>query len=146
MKMPFSKILAAVDGSANSINAAKYAIMLAKNNKADIMFVNVVDISSIFKILPSKTKMQLIRLGKEESCKILEKVQKIAKQNNVSAKTEVIESSMSAGNTIIDYSKRNGIDLIVIGAGEKSRATKALLGSVASKIIALALCPVLVVR
>jgi nucleotide-binding universal stress UspA family protein len=146
VKTPFSKILVAVDGSKNSINAAEYALMLAKNNNASIVAVSVVDLSSVFKILPTKTKKQLIRLGKEESCRILGKVQSMAKQNDVFIKTEVIESSTSAESALLVYSKLNGIDLIVIGAGEKSRAVKAMLGSVASKIITHALCPVLVVR
>lgn len=146
MKTPFSKILVAVDGSQNSINAARYAMTLAKNNNANIVAVNVVDLSSAFKILPAKTKKQLIRLGKQESCRILDEIKNMATRNNVDVEIEMIVSSMSAGNAIIDYSKLHGIDLIVIGAGEKSRAIKFLLGSVASKITTHALCSVLIVR
>jgi nucleotide-binding universal stress UspA family protein len=142
----FSRILVAVDGSKNSARAVKYALMLAKNSNAAILAVNVVDLSSIFKILPTKTKKELIRLGKEESCRILDSMKNMAKQSDMPVKTEVIESSTSAGTAILNYSKQNGIDLIVIGAGEKSKATKVLLGSVASKVVAYATCPVLVVR
>lgn len=146
MNTSFSKILVAVDGSKNSTNAVNYALTLAKNNNAYIVAVNVVDLSSIFKILPTKTKKQLVALGKIESHKILERVKSMAKQCEINIKTVMIESSTSAGNTILNYSKQNGIDLIVIGAREKSGATKVLLGSVASRIVAYASCPVLVVR
>lgn len=142
----FSKILVAVDGSQNSMNAVKHALTLAKNSNASIVVVNVVDLSSIFRILPAKTKKQLTHLGKEESYRMLDMVKNMAKQNKMEVETKTIESSTSAGNTIIDYSKRRDIDLIVIGAGEKSRASKALLGSVASKIVTYASCPVLIVR
>ncbi|MBM3904553.1 MAG: universal stress protein [Thaumarchaeota archaeon] len=140
----FTKILVAIDGSQSSMSAVKYGATLANDYKASIVIVNVVDLSSIFKILPVKTKKQLIRLGVQESHRILD----IAKNmtNNINVKTEVIESSMSAGNAIIDYSKRRGIDLIVIGAGKKSRIEKTLLGTVATKIVSNAACPVLVVR
>ncbi|MGQ0771448.1 MAG: universal stress protein [Nitrososphaerota archaeon] len=140
----FTKILVAIDGSQSSMNAAKYAIMLANDYKASIVIVNVVDLSSIFKILPAKTKKQLIRFGMQESYRILDIAKNMAK--NINAKTEVIESSTSAGNAIIDYSKRKGIDLIVIGAGKKSRIEKTLLGSVATKIVSHATCPVFIIR
>jgi nucleotide-binding universal stress UspA family protein len=136
----------AVDGSQNSINAVKYALTLAKSHNASIVIVNVIDLSSIFQILPTETKKQLTRLGKNEAHKILDVVKKMAKQASIDVNTEIIESTVSAGNAIIDYAKKNEIDLIVVGAGEKSRMSKALLGSVASKVITHAPCPVLVFR
>lgn len=140
----FTKILVAIDGSQNSMNAVKYGAMLANDYKASITIVNVVDLSSIFKILPVKTKKQLIRLGVQEAHRILNIAKNMTENANV--KTEVIESSASAGNAIIDYSKRKGINLVVIGAGKKSRIEKTLLGSVATKIASRAACPVLIIR
>lgn len=140
----FTKILVATDGSQNSMNAVKYGAMLANDYKASITIVNVVDLSSIFKILPVKTKKQLIRLGVQEAHRILNIAKNMTENANV--KTEVIESSASAGNAIIDYSKRKGINLVVIGAGKKSRIEKTLLGSVATKIASRAACPVLIIR
>ncbi len=144
MRSMFTKILVAIDDSQSSMNAVKYGATLANDYKASIVIVNVVDLSSIFKILPTKTKKQLIHFGVQESHRILDIAKKMVKNANV--ETEVIESSISAGNAIIDHSKRKGIDLIVIGAGKKSKMEKTLLGSVATKITAHATCPVLVVR
>jgi nucleotide-binding universal stress UspA family protein len=46
----------------------------------------------------------------------------------------------------IKYAKEKGVDLIVVGTKGKSGMRKALLGSVASKVVAYSLCLVLVVR
>ena len=46
----------------------------------------------------------------------------------------------------IKYAKEKGVDLIVVGTKGKSGMRKALLGSVASKVVAYSLCSVLVVR
>jgi nucleotide-binding universal stress UspA family protein len=55
-------------------------------------------------------------------------------------------SSASAADEIIKYAKEKEIDLIVVGTKGRSGMTKALLGSVASKIVTYSLCLVLVVR
>jgi universal stress protein A len=55
-------------------------------------------------------------------------------------------SSASAADEIIKYAKEKAIDLIVVGTKGRSGMTKALLGSVASKIVTYSPCLVLVVR
>ena len=142
----FARILVAVDGSQTSNNAVKHAIKLAGDYDADITFVNIVDMSSIFQILPSKTKKHLAGIGRQESKKILDSAIKMAHQNNIFANTESIESSTSAGNAIIEYAKNKKIDLIVIGAGQKSKMAKVMLGSVASKVASHAPCSTLIIR
>ena len=43
----FSKILVAIDGSEHSMKAAEYAIDLARDNKAQLIALTVLDISRI---------------------------------------------------------------------------------------------------
>jgi nucleotide-binding universal stress UspA family protein len=63
-----SKILVAVDGSGSSMNAADYAISLAEyNNEAEVFVINVIDLPPIFKMLPSDTRKQLIRIGRQDA-------------------------------------------------------------------------------
>ena len=52
----------------------------------------------------------------------------------------------SAADEIIKYAKEKAIDLIVVGTKGRSGMTKALLGSVASKVVTYSPCSVLVVR
>lgn len=146
LKSKPSRILAAIDGSDVSMNAAAYAIMLAKNSKAEIFVINVVDLSSIFKMLPPKTKKELIRIGRQDASRMLDNVIDMAKQDALTIKTEIIESSTSTADAIIKYAKEKNIDLIVVGTKGRSGMSKVLLGSVASKVVTFSPCPVLVVR
>ena len=145
-----SRLLAAVDGSDTSMNAADYAITLAKNNnKAEIFVINVIDLSPIFKMLPSDTRKQLIRIGRQDASQIFDTIDEMAKRHSIRKKinTEMVEtSSLSVADEIIRYAKEKGVDLIVIGTRGRSGMSKALLGSVASKIVTYSPCSVLVVR
>jgi nucleotide-binding universal stress UspA family protein len=152
-----SRILVAVDGSDTSMNAAEYAITLAKNydddngnNEAVEVFVlNVIDLPPIFKMLPSETRKQLTRIGRQQANQIFDTIEEIAKHHSAQFKTntEMVEtSSASAADEIIKYAKEKEIDLIVVGTKGRSAMRKALLGSVASKVVTYSPCSVLVVR
>jgi nucleotide-binding universal stress UspA family protein len=152
-----SRILVAVDGSDTSMNAAEYAITLAQSNKNDnkevteVFVINVIDLPPIFKLLPSDTRKQLIRIGRQQASQILETVEEMAKNHDGGAKfkinTEMVEtSSASAAYEIIKYAEEKDVDLIVVGTKGRSGMSKALLGSVASKVVTYAPCSVLVVR
>jgi nucleotide-binding universal stress UspA family protein len=58
----------------------------------------------------------------------------------------MIETSSSAADEIIKYAKEKVVDLIVVGTKGRSGVSKALLGSVASKVVTYSTCSVLVVR
>jgi nucleotide-binding universal stress UspA family protein len=147
-----SRILVAVDGSDTSMNAADYAITLAKNNdnnEAEIFVINVIDIPPMFKMLPSDTRKQLIRIGRQQATQIFDTIEQMAKRHDVKTNkinTEMVETSMSAADAIIRYAKEKGVDLIVVGTKGRSGMSKALLGSVASKVVTYSPCSVLVVR
>jgi nucleotide-binding universal stress UspA family protein len=147
-----SKILVAVDGSDTSMNAADYAITLAKNssNEAEILVINVIDLPPIFKLLPSDTRKQLISIGRQQASQIFDTIEQMAKSHGVKTNrinTEMVEtSSVSVADEIIRYAKEKGVDLIVVGTKGRSGMSKALLGSVASKVVTYSPCSVLVVR
>jgi nucleotide-binding universal stress UspA family protein len=74
-------------------------------------------------------------------------VAEMAKGHGMKINTEMVEtSSVSAADEIIRYAKEKGVDLIVVGTRGRSGMSKALLGSVASKIVTYSPCSVLVVR
>jgi nucleotide-binding universal stress UspA family protein len=141
-----SRVVVAVDGSDYSMKAADYAINLAKNTGAEIIALNIIDISSIFRMLPPTTKKELNDIGKQEARRMFQDVEEMAKKRGVEMRTEIIETSESVADAMIRYAEKKKIDLIVVGTKGKSGMTKALLGSVASKIVTYSPCPVLVVR
>src|SRR3712207_2794195 len=140
------------------MNAADYAITLAKSDSdannnvgaTEVFVLNVIDLQPIFKMLPSDTRKQLIRIGRQQANQIFDAVDEIAKRHsaaNLKINTEMIEtSSASAADEIIKYAKEKGVDLIVVGTKGRSGLRKTLLGSVASKVVTHSPCSVLVVR
>ena len=148
-----SRLLVAVDGSDTSMNAADYAITLAKNNNnneaAEIFVINVIDLPPIFKMLPSDTRKELTSIGRREANQMLDTVAEMAKRHGMEKRkinTEIVETSTSAADEIIRYAQEKDVDLIVVGTKGRSGMTKALLGSVASKVVTYSPCSVLVVR
>jgi nucleotide-binding universal stress UspA family protein len=150
----FSKILVAIDGSQPSIDAANYAIEMAKkNNNSQLIALTVLDISTPRRLSSSFITAPTYGLKElEEERKraqkwlesISNKVQEIEK--NIQYKAEIIEGSISVEGTIVDYAENENIDLIVIGTRGRSGFKRMLLGSVASKVVTYATCPVLVIK
>jgi nucleotide-binding universal stress UspA family protein len=101
-------------------------------------------------MLPSDTRNQLTKIGRQQAGQIFDEVDEIAKRHNATnlniVKEMVETSSGSAADEIIKYAKEKAVDLIVVGTKGRSGMGKALLGSVASKIVTYAPCSVLVVR
>ena len=150
----FSKILVAIDGSQPSIDAANYAIEIAKkNNNSQLIALTVLDIStrrrlsSSFITAPTYGLKELEEQRKQAQ-KWLESISKKVEEieKNIHYKAEIIEDSISVEGTIIDYAENENIDLIVIGTRGRSGFKRMLLGSVASKVVTYATCPVLVVK
>jgi len=150
----FSKILAAIDGSEQSFKAAEYAIQIAKKERRGVQLIafTVLDISkprhmsSGFTTAPTYGLRELEE-EKKESQQWLDKVANMVleKGNNIQFKSQ-IEESMSVEGAIVNYAEQENTDLIVIGTRGRSGFTKLLLGSVASKVVTYAPCPVLVVK
>ena len=88
---------------------------------------------------------EFITTMRNEGEKYLNKVKRNANEKNIQIKTEIIASTNTAGG-IVDYAEDKGIDLIVIGTRGKSGFKKILLGSVASKVVTYAHCPIMVVK
>ena len=151
--LKYSKILVAVDGSEQSLKAANHAMDIAKNFNSQIIALYVLDISrpkhlsASFFTAPTYGLRELEQ-EKKEAQELLDKLGKRVEQNysNATFRSEIIESSMSLGATIINFAESQNIDLIVMGTRGRSGLTKMLLGSVASKVVTYATCSVLVVK
>ncbi len=148
-KGKFSKILVAIDGSQPSMDAAEYAIEMAKKDAAQIITVTVnrIPLSSYGLATPegelkSTQDKEIIRESKEWFANL----DQIAKQNNVELKTELINSQMSIDGTIVEYAETEDVDLIIMGTRGRSGFKKLLLGSIASSVVTYSPCPVMIVK
>lgn len=135
-------ILVPVDGSDCSMRALEYAadrVTLA--GKGSIMVVNVQ-----IGMPPSRyVSRDMIVEHQERLCRAaLKSARGLIKRRKLDA-----DVSMQIGDpakTIIAFAKRRGCSEIVMGNRGRGRVAGLLLGSVTSKVIQLASCPVTVVK
>jgi nucleotide-binding universal stress UspA family protein len=142
-KTMISKILVAIDGSDASMEAADYAISISKQYNSELYALHVIR-ADVDLFGPHETSEYMTTM-RNEGEKYLNKVKLKANENNIQIKTEIISSINIAGG-IVDYAEENNIDLLVIGTRGLSGFKKLLLGSVASKVITYAHCPVMLVK
>ena len=149
IKGKFLKILVAIDGSQPSMEAAEYAIEMAKKDTAQLiaLTVNRIPLSSYGLATPegelkSSQEKEIILEYKER----LANLEQIAKQHNVELKTEIINSQMSIDGTIVEYAESADVDLIIMGTRGRSGFKKLLLGSTASAVATYSPCPVMIVK
>jgi nucleotide-binding universal stress UspA family protein len=163
LKGRFYKILVAIDGSEESMDAADYAIEIAKKEKEknDVQLIAIHVLlsqigyayasSDIYALNTSNSIRELLENIKKEAEKWFDKVKERAAasdlgKNKIQLKTEVITTDTSIVGAIVEYAEHKNIDLIVIGTRGRSRFKKLLLGSVASGVVTYATCPVMVVK
>ena len=150
-----SKIMCAVDGSEHSFRAASYAALMAKNFGAELHFVHVIhntgftnpDDYGLYDLETGdekKSEIQEIREGTEEW---LDRIRKSVDQDkSLPTKIELVGTSTSVESAIVNYAKRNLVEIIVIGATGRSGIKKILVGGVTSAVINHAHCPVMIVK
>ena len=149
IKGRFSTILVGIDGSESSIDAADYAIEMAKKDGAQViaLTVNRIPLSSYGLATPQEeVKQSKENEEMQEFKEWLDKISQNAKQNSVQLKKEIINSQMSVEAAIVEYAESEGVELIVVGTRGNSGIKNMLLGSIASGVVKYATCPVMVVK
>ena len=149
IKGRFSKIVVGIDGSKLSMDAADYAMEIAKKDGAQVIALNVnrLPLSSYGLAAPrDEVKQSKENEEMQEFKELLYKVSLNAKHNNVQLKKEIINSQMSVEAAIVEYAESEGVDLIVVGTKGTSDIKNMLLGSIASGVVKYATCPVMVVK
>jgi nucleotide-binding universal stress UspA family protein len=155
-KGKFSKVLLTVDGSEQSMNAADYALAMAKkqDNNAQLIALHVLFSqtgyaysTNMFGLVTPNSISELLEDAKHEAQQWFDKIkEKMNENGDIQLKTEVVVSSTSVVAAIVDYAEHENVDLIVIGSRGRSGFKKLLLGSTASGVVTYATCPVLVVK
>ncbi len=134
----FRRILVAVDGSDNSMRAAKVAVEMAQTFEAELTALHVI---------PTARYAASLTTGERSvGERVIGKVVDVAKASRVRVRAEVQEPRGSIVEGITDYALGEHADLIVIGTRGQSRFKKLVIGSVSSGVVSHAHCPVLVVR
>ena len=138
------KILVAYDGSEESHRALVAATDLAKQFKGSVTALNVYWDTAQNQYEPKLEKIEGISASDEGSLRILGNAKDYLEKNKVKYELRT-ERNPNTPKTIMGIAEKEGYGCIALGSRGIGGARAWLLGSVSSKVIAEASCPVIVV-
>ncbi len=145
-KYAIKKILAPIDFSVYSQQAIEQAVSFAEQFQAKITFMHVVE----QEIYPSFYDYPLEIIPEED-----EQIQQVVLKNMEEFVADQVDESLvdgfvvqrgAAHKQIVEYTRENPVDLLVISTHGLTGLDYLLLGSTAEKVIRWAPCPVLTVK
>ena len=138
----YRKILVANDGSAGASRALDAAISLAKLHGAELHMVTVEELSRF------PASIDEIAEEKDEADHRFEPVMAAARAQAEKAGI-ALDTHLAAGHAaqaIVEFVRRQGIDLLVVGFMGHSQLYERIIGSTTDRLVRLAPCAVLVVK
>jgi nucleotide-binding universal stress UspA family protein len=146
--MVYKRILVPVDGSTTSTAGLDEALRLAKNQKARLCLIHIVDERMIFSTTEAGMNIEpVIESLKSGGKRILDRALKLASARGVRADTELRENAVSqVADVLVARAKRWRADLIVMGTHGRRGVNRLVLGSDAELVVRNSPVPVLLVR
>ncbi|MEX2231376.1 MAG: universal stress protein [Cyclobacteriaceae bacterium] len=141
------KILVPCDFSKPAINAFRFALDIACKSKAVVHLLNVIELPAIHDpiIMPVMTfEKGFMTELKQKTIGEFNKLLTRFKANGVTVKLDVEFGSPS--RMIADFSKKKGIDLIIMGTHGTTGIREYFIGSNAEKVVRHAKVPVMVMK
>ena len=139
----YKNILVAVDGSEQSYDALREAIETAQANDSQLKILYLLN-DKLANIPVHLDTMTLYKSVQEHSDYVVDQVQGYLKDTEVSF--EIVRLTGSPKREIINYSKENNIDLIVLGSTGLDAIDRFIIGSTTQYIVNHASCNVMVVK
>jgi nucleotide-binding universal stress UspA family protein len=152
--LSFKRILVPADGSKASLKALDYAAHLARLEGADaeLLVIHVLEDVKQGGAIGLQAKYGNVRIvqgfkkvRRDAAMNWLAPIEAEAKKKGIRLKSDVLDGD-SEVQVIVNYAKKNRVDLIVIGSRGISKLKRLLIGSVANAITIHAPCPVLLIR
>ena len=142
------KILTPIDRSGYKEKILAYAVSLGKAWGAELTVIHVIDPG---RGVPGGRVKEKEREREEEAKReaevlVLNTIDPLIRKEGINIKKEVVEESDTVEKAIIDYAKKNNIDVIVIGTKGMTAVEEYFFGSVANAVIHHAHCPVFAIR
>jgi nucleotide-binding universal stress UspA family protein len=146
--MVYKRILVPVDGSSTSMAGLSEALRLARNQKAKLKLLHIVDELMIFGTAESGLNIEpVIESMKRGGKRILDRAAKAAAARGVRAETELWENATGrVAEVLVGRAKRWRADLIVMGTHGRRGVNRLVLGSDAELVVRNSPVPVLLVR
>jgi nucleotide-binding universal stress UspA family protein len=142
--MQIKRILVPTDFSRPSLKAVDYAIDLARQHQAEVVFVHVIEPMSyaVPRYLPEPTA--LLEEQRKEAQDALERLVERVAKGYPRCRSEVHLGVVY--ERIAELARTLKADLIVIATHGRTGLAHLLIGSVAERVVRMAPCPVLTVR
>jgi nucleotide-binding universal stress UspA family protein len=134
------RILVAVDGSQQSLNAVRLASEIAQSTHAEMTLLAVVEVADV----PELMMTDQINGKGVAMDSLLEEAAELAVSHGLEAKTALRHGHPA--DQILRFAKEQKIDMIVTGSRGRGDAKGIIMGSVSRAITKRAEIPVLIVR
>jgi len=145
----YQHILVAVDGSSTSDRALQEAIRLAKDQRATLHIVHVVDMVPLIWDVEFTDSEGIQRALRQAGRAIIDRARETAKSAGIEAETQLAEigtPGQRVASRIVEAATTWPADVLVIGTHGRRGLDHLLLGSIAEGVMRLAPMPVLLVR
>lgn len=144
----YKRILVPVDGSASANRGLQEALRLAKDQKATLCVLHVIEAQFLTQaaegIVFSDQVFASMRAGAR---KVMAKAEAAARRQGVRIRTVVRETLTSpVADMVVREARRQKANLIVIGTHGRRGLKRAVMGSDAENVVRAAPVPVLLVR
>jgi nucleotide-binding universal stress UspA family protein len=140
----FSKLLVPIDGSDNSFRALDHSIFLSKKITAQITALRVMEYLPLVYVQSQRTMDTILSKYLEESESILKKSIDIGKKNGVRIESKLRKGD--AASNILNYSKKEDYDTIIMGRRGTGKLRQLVLGSTSTKVLNHSDCTVVIVK
>jgi nucleotide-binding universal stress UspA family protein len=143
----YQRIMVAVDGSETSQRGLQEAIHLAKDQKARLAIVHVIDIVVVFGA--GQFPGTYVEATRELARNTIEHARATAQAAGIEPEIqtrEIVTTGYHVGDTIAELARDWKADLLVVGTHGRRGVSRLLIGSVAERIVRAAPCPLLLIR
>ncbi|NGM88074.1 universal stress protein [Parapusillimonas sp. SGNA-6] len=144
----YKKIMVALDGSAVSMRAFEQALGLAKDERAALQAVYIVEYPNIYIADVGYDPVAVMEPLVQEGQRILDKAEALMKARGLAASSRLIDNGPAFGpiaEQLQAAADECQADLVVLGAHGRSGFKRLLLGSVAEAFVRLSRRPTLLV-
>jgi nucleotide-binding universal stress UspA family protein len=146
--MTLKNVVVATDFSLDADAAVSYALALAKETRAAVCLLHVVDnplaagawSSDMYASEIAGLQINLVRDAEKQLQQGIRTLDRPGIEIAGAVRTG------RPASTIVEFARESGCDLIVIGSHGRTGAARLVMGSVAEHVVRTAPCPVLVVR
>lgn len=149
----FRRILVPVDGSPCANRGLRAAVELARDQKAEVVLLHVVDETVVVQSLaavdyvPEGGVDALVAALRETGRKILARAQATLAKSGIAATTVLRETmGQPVADAIVAQARRTHADVIVLGTHGRRGLARIVMGSDAEGVVRMSPVPVLLVR